>query len=103
MTFRSRKLLDQAHTMPCLAQFQHECTAWQGCEPAHADSQLFGRGHGHKAPDWAFASMCHTAHRMISAKVGGGMDRDTKFHEWLRAYVATQEWLWTNQKIRVAA
>jgi len=24
------------------------------------------------------------------------MDRDTKFHEWLRAFVATQNWLFEN-------
>ena len=103
MSYRNRRLLDLAHEAPCFAQFEHDCSSYLGCEPAHADSQLFGRGHGHKAHDFAYASLCHNAHLKLSAQVGGGMDRDTKFHEWLRAYVATQEWLWTNGKLKVAA
>ena len=55
MTFRNRKLLDIAHTAPCFARFPHQCTQHLGCDPAHSDMQLFGRGHGHRAPDWAIA------------------------------------------------
>ena len=103
MTFRSRSLLDLAHTAPCFADFEHACTAYQGCEPAHADSQIFGRGHGHKSPDCFFASLCRNAHAMLTASVGSGMDRDQKFFAWLRAYAKTQEWLWKEKKLRVAA
>ena len=103
MTFRSRRLLDLAHDAPCFARFPHGCTAHLGCEPAHSDSQLFGRGIGHKSSDWAFASMCHVAHRMISARVNPTLGREEKFMEWLRAFVATQEWLWSQGKIRVSA
>lgn len=30
------------------------------------------------------------------------MDRETKAAEWLRAYIATQVYLWENEKLRVA-
>lgn len=101
MTFRSRKLLDLAHTGPCFADFPHLCTAHQGCEPAHSDSSLFGRGMGHKTPDWAIAFMCHNAHKLLTAKVGDDMDRETKFYHWLRAHVRTMNHLFENGKLRI--
>ncbi len=103
MTFRSRVLLDLAHTMPCMAKFPHNCVGYQGCEPAHSDSQLFGRGHGHKSPDWAWAAMCHNAHKILSAIVGPMFNREEKQSEWMRAYIATQNWLWENGKLRVVS
>lgn len=99
---RSRKLLDIAHKAPCFATFPHECTQHNGCEPAHSDAQIFGRGVGHKTPDWAVAFMCHNAHVIISAKVGGGAEREQKFMDWLRAYVATQNYLWNGGKVKLA-
>jgi hypothetical protein len=99
VTYRNRKLLDCAHTMPCMATFPHKCEGWRACEPAHSDSHIFGRGHTHTSDDFAFAAMCHTAHMMLDSKE---FDRETKFFEWLRAYVATQRWLWEKKLIRVA-
>lgn len=97
MTYRNRRLLDLAHTSPCFADFPHQCTAYLGCDPAHSDSSIFGRGIGHKTHDFAFASLCRTAHQEIST-----FERDEKFYEWLRAYVKTQEYLWTNGLIKVS-
>ena len=97
MTFRSRKLLDKIHDLPCMARFKHDCTEYQGVEPAHSDSQLYGRGHGHKASDWAVAAMCHTSHMMLDT-----FDRETKQAEWTFAHVDTQEWLWSNEIAKVA-
>src|SRR5687768_9926858 len=96
LTYRNRRLLDLAHTCPCFANFQHQCFGHQGCDPAHSDSSIFGRGHGHKSHDFAFASMCNTAHRMLDA-----MTREEKFYAWMRAYVATQEYLWENGLLRI--
>ena len=96
-TYRNRKLLDISHSMPCMATFDHHCVAYQGVEPAHSDSQIFGRGHGHKSNDWAFAAMCHNAHLDLDKF----NDRDLKFFEWLRAYSATQKYLWENELIQV--
>lgn len=97
MTYRNRKLLNLAHDCPCFAGFDHGCTEYQGVEPAHSDQLIFGRGHGHKSHDFAFAAMCHTAHTMLDT-----FDRETKKGEWLRAYIKTQEWLWKNERIKVA-
>jgi hypothetical protein len=97
MTYRNRKLLNLAHDCPCLAQFAHACTEYQGVEPAHSDQQIFGRGHGHKSHDFAIAALCHTAHLMLDT-----FERDVKQAEWLRAHVRTMEWLWSNEKLKVA-
>jgi hypothetical protein len=97
MTYRNRKLLDLAHEAPCFADFPHQCGGWEGCDPAHSDSSIFGRGIGHKTPDWAYASMCHTAH-MIHSR----MEREEKFYAWLRAFKATYDYLWENKLIMVA-
>ena len=103
MTYRNRRLLNLAHTMPCCAEFAHDCIGHQGCEPAHSDSHLFGRGGWHKSHDFAFASLCRNAHAILTAKVGDELAREQKFYDWLRAYVKTHEWLWTNGKLKVAA
>jgi hypothetical protein len=99
MTFRSRKLLDLAHDMPCMCEFIHDCTQQLGVEPMHSDSHLFGRGHGHKSHDFAFAAGCHAAHEILT----GSHNRDQKFFDWLRAYVKTQEYLWERGLVQVNA
>jgi hypothetical protein len=96
VTYRSRKLLDLAHEAPCFADYAHKCGEYEGCEPAHSDSHIFGRGHGHKSNDFAFASMCHEAHMLLDK-----MEREEKFFAWLRAYAKTQNWLWVNGLIKV--
>ena len=97
MTYRNRKLLDCAHRMPCLVDFPHSCTAHLGVEPMHSDQQIFGRGHGHKSPDWAFAAGCHQAHLDM-----GTFDRETKQAEWLRAFIKTEDYLWSNGMVKLA-
>lgn len=97
MTYRNRKLLDLAHDAPCFADFPHQCYEHLGCDPAHSDSSIFGRGHGHKSHDFAFASLCNNAHKALDT-----MPREEKFMSWLRAYVKTQNWLWENGLIKVA-
>ena len=89
MNYRNRKLLDLAHTAPCFAKFDHQCMEHLGCDPAHSDSHIFGKGKGLKAHDWAFASLCNPAHMML-----GQMEREERFYEWLHAFVATQKYLW---------
>jgi hypothetical protein len=102
MTYRNRRLLDLAHSAPCMATFSHECNDYLGCEPAHSDSHVFGRGAGHKSNDWAVAFICHNAHKVITAKVGDDLTREQKFYDWLRAFVRTQTYLWETQKVKVA-
>ena len=102
MTFRNRKLLDIAHSAPCFAAFPHVCNQYIGCHPAHADWQEWGRGIGHKAPDWAVAFLCGNAHREIDPKLAPSMDREQRQAEWLHAFISTQDYLWKEEKVRVA-
>ena len=101
MTYRNRKLLNLAHSMPCMASFPHQCTQHQGCEPAHANGLIWGKGVGFKAPDHYFASMCHNAHDAIDNKLNKTLSADERPQEWLRAYISTQDWLWENGKLNV--
>ncbi len=98
MTYRNRRLLDLAHNMPCMATFEHECFGYLGCDPAHSDHYIFGRGIGHKTHDFAFAAMCNNAHKELDLF----NDNELKFFEWLRAYVKTQEYLWENGMLKVS-
>lgn len=97
MTYRNRKLLDIAHGMPCMATFKHQCAGYQGCDPAHSDWSIFGRGAGHKSHDFAWAALCNPSHKMLDT-----FERELKRMEWLRAYVKTQEYLWENGLVKIA-
>lgn len=101
MTYRNRKLLNLAWDMPCMAQFPHDCNDSGGCEPAHSDHHIFGRGAAHKSHDFAFAALCPAAHRIITGKVNDDLSREQKFYDWMRAYVRTQEWLWEHELLQV--
>lgn len=97
MTYRNRRLLDLAHAMPCQAKFEHACIGYESSEPAHSDSLIFGRGANHKSSDWAYAAMCHNAHVLLD-----NFSREVKQAEWLRAYIATQDYIWGHGMVRVA-
>lgn len=99
MSFRSRKLLDAIRDVPCQATFPHECR--HPPVAAHANDSMFGRGHAFKADDCFVASLCPEAHDLIDGRKGG-WDKELKRAEWMRAYVGTQRWLWTNEKLEVA-
>lgn len=101
MTHRSRKQLNLARAMSCKAKFPHQCTGWQGCEPAHTNMGIFGKGKGLKAPDWAWASMCHNAHAMIDHRAVSDMDNEQKHTEWMIAFKATQDELWETGAYRL--
>lgn len=98
----NRGLLDLAREMPCYATFPHKCTAHLGCVPAHANWLIFGKGMGKKVSDWAFASMCSPAHDIIDRRVPSDMDEAMLQQEWMRAFVATHDYLWREKRIRVA-
>lgn len=98
MTYRSRAHLNLLHDVPCMAKFPHEC---QGqTVPMHSNALQFGRGAYFKAPDWAVAAGCKQAHDLIDGRAGG-WDLDTKRAEWMRAFIATQDWLFENGKLVV--
>lgn len=68
MTFRSRKLLDLAHRVhECQIQIPGVCEGYSahGCEPAHSNQQIHGKGMGHKADDCYHAAACHSCHAQL--------------------------------------
>ena len=99
--YRNRKLLDLSHWMPCQATFAHTCNQGDGCHPAHANWLVWGKGVGHKSPDWAFAAVCGNAHRELDGKINPTMDREQRQAEWLRAFIATQDMLWKKGLLKV--
>ena len=99
MTYRNRHLLNLSHDMPCMFKYPHACTGQT--VPCHSNWQAWGRGTGHKAPDWAFAAGCATANQETAPHIGAKMDREQMKTEWLIAYVRTQDWLWSNNYLTV--
>ena len=100
MTYRSKKHTSLARGMPCMFTFAHQC---QGDVVAcHANWQQWGKGVGLKAPDWAWAAGCMTAHREIDGKIAPTMTREQRQSEWLNAFIGTQNYLYDNALVRVA-
>ena len=100
--YENRRLLNLAHQAPCFATFPHDCKQYQGCVPAHANWLIFNKGIGLKASDWAWASMCPRAHDIIDRRIPSDMTEEMLQQEWMRAFISTQDYLWTQKKVRVA-
>lgn len=99
----NRRLLDLAHEMPCFATMPHRCTAHLGCHPAHANWQRWGKGVGKKVSDWAFASVCGEAHKILDGKLGHDtLPQDEREYFWLEAFISTQDHIWAERLVRVA-
>lgn len=99
MAYKNRRLLDLAHEMPCMARFPHRCQG--SVVPCHANGLEWGRGHGHRSDDIFFAACCQAAHDFIDGRAGG-WTKEEKRSEWLRAYIETQRFIWTEGKVKVA-
>lgn len=100
--FRAKSLTAMAHDAPCFATFAHDCSQAQGCDPAHANWQRYGKGVHLKAPDWAVAFVCRNAHRELDGKVNATMSREAREAEWMNAFIGTHNWLWREKRIRLA-
>lgn len=94
------KLLSLARTMPCMFTFAHDCRG--DVMACHANWQQWGKGVGLKCPDWAWAAGCMAAHREIDGKIGATMTREERESHWLNAFIATQDFLWSEGRVRVA-
>jgi len=75
--YRNRKLLNLAHDVnECMFNLPG-CTGYSvdGCEPAHSNHSVHGKGHGFKANDDQHVAACHTCHKYYDAhKIGRDME-----------------------------
>lgn len=84
MNYRNRRLLDLAHRVQ-ICQFQlPPCAGYsvEGCEPAHSNHQIHGRGHGFKADDDQHVAACPHCHRYYD---GGKLPRTEAFDTFTAA------------------
>lgn len=97
--FRSKRLTDLARIVPCMFVFAHECKG--DTMACHANWLQWNKGVGMKAPDWAWASGCLTAHNAIDDKLNKTLSMEAREAEWMMAFVSTQNYLWENRLVKV--
>lgn len=91
--FRSRSLLDLAHR--CERCMNCGAVTPDGCEPAHSNLMVHGKGVGEKSHDCYHAALCHRCHRWYDNQGGEGMDPSKVFKRserqamWSRAFYLT--------------
>lgn len=106
MNNRRRSLLDLAHLV-------HTCTncgaySLEGCEPAHQNGIVAGKGFGIKSQDNRHAAMCHACHAWYD-QGGVGLDPSDRYHPtkadkmdmWVSAHLLTFDLYWRNGWIAV--
>lgn len=98
--YRSRKLTDLARDVPCMFVFAHKCSG--DTMACHANWLVWHKGVGMKAPDWAWASGCLTAHNAIDDKLNHTLSMDAREAEWMNAFISTHNYLWANNLVRIA-
>ena len=99
-SYRSKRLTDLARDIPCQFTFAHECKgATMAC---HANWLRWSKGVGLKAPDWAWASGCLTAHNAIDDKLDRTLSMGAREAEWMNAFIATHNYLWKHALVRIA-
>lgn len=89
MTYRSRAYLDLAHGInECQLRLPGVCIGYSvdGCEPAHANLQEFGKGIGHKSADLHVAA-CHPCHAELDQ--GRLFSKEEKRDYWLAGQART--------------
>lgn len=98
MTYRNKKLLQAAKDAPrCFSCGKYNDGT---VVMAHADSQEYGKGMGHKAHDWAVSAICYDCHTIIGD--GGSLSREERRIIWRSAHIKTLEWLFESGLVRVA-
>jgi hypothetical protein len=97
---RSKKLTALAQYVPCQFTFPHKCST--DTMPCHANWLKWSKGVGMKAPDWAWASGCLTAHNAIDDKLDKTLSMDARESEWMNAYMGTWNYIYDNGLVRVA-
>lgn len=98
MTHRSRKLLDVAHTAPCMLQIAEQC--FGDVVACHSDQLEDGRGVGHKSHDCLAVPGCVACHALFT-RANLGRDEYARVHAAaLKRYLV---WAFDNRKWMVAA
>ncbi len=95
--YRNRKLLDLAHRV----QTCQGCGIGtpDGCEPAHANWSIYGKGMSIKAHDNFHAALCHWCHAGLDQD--NKMSREEKMEFWYRAHIATMLLYFESEWLRV--
>jgi len=72
MTYRNRKLLDLAHRVNDCQFRLPGCQRYavDGCEPAHSNQLVHGKGKGFKASDDQHVASCHRCHMVYDGQAG---------------------------------
>ena len=83
--FRSRKLLDACRDITCTWPLPHACDFTS--EAAHSNQLRDGKGKGLKAPDYAVAAICHTAH--MECDRGATLTKQERREAWDEAHRKT--------------
>lgn len=95
MTFRSRRLLDQARDQSCVMCKTHDGTI----VAAHSNLLEHGKGAGHKAHDAMHAWLCYRCHTEYDQ--GHTMTKDEKREFILTAICRTVMKLWDQELIGI--
>lgn len=98
--YKSKRLTDLARHVPCMFVFAHKCVGDRMA--CHANWLQWGKAVGMKAPDWAWASGCLTAHDAIDNKLNKTLSMEVREAEWMMAYVSTWNYIYENRLVRVA-
>ncbi|GAB4059246.1 hypothetical protein [Uliginosibacterium sediminicola] len=88
--FRDRDLLDLAHDInECTLQLPGVCTGYSphGCEPAHSNFSIHGKGARIKAHDNFHAASCHACHAELDQ--GRRFTYEQKMEYFVRAHERT--------------
>lgn len=88
--YRNRKILDLAHKVnECQVRIPSVCIGYSahGCEPAHSNQSIHGKGAGQKADDNRHVAACHSCHVAIDQ---GPMPKAEKVRLWNAAFERTR-------------
>lgn len=103
MNYRNRNLLDLAHRVnECQIQIPGICIGYsvEGCEPAHSNWGVHGKGGALKAHDHFHAASCHPCHAAIDQ--GRVLSEEDRKHYWQRGFERTLTLYFANGWLKVA-
>jgi hypothetical protein len=78
MIYRNRRLLNLAHRVNVCQFLLPGCIGYSpdGCEPAHSNQQVHGKGKGIKAADDQHVASCHHCHMVYDGQLNPILKRE---------------------------